>query len=172
MKQATIFRNSQIAIEITADQQFARRVIRLAWTSLVALGTIWWLAVITLKAHWFIDAGLLAGWALMPSILWASLRWPRARYALVLPSSLVGLGLLAICLTALPHEAGPRTGWLLVTTGVLLGGLLGLWFWFRWLPVPAWLHDPFSPGRWALVCLHISLILVGLALIGLDTFLT
>jgi hypothetical protein len=107
----------------------------------------------------------------MPSILWLSLRHPKMRYALILPSSLVSFALLAICLTALPNEADSRTGWLLVTGGVLLGGLLGLWFWFRWLPVPAQLHDPFSAGRWALVCIHISMILAGLTFIALDRLL-
>jgi hypothetical protein len=51
-----------------------------------------------------------------------------------------------------------------VTAGILLGSLLGLWFWYRLLPVPASLDDPFSPGRWTLVTAHIALIVVGLAL--------
>jgi hypothetical protein len=165
MKQIPTIRIGEPAIELTTDKRFARRVIRLAWTSLATLGFIWWLDTGTLESHWGIGVGLLGGWVLMPSILWLSLRWPEVRYALVLPSSLVSLALLAICLTALPDQAVPRTGWVLVTSGVFLGGLLGLWFWFRWLPVPAQLHDPFSPGRWALVCVHISLILGGLTLI-------
>ena len=92
-----------------------------------------------------------------------------ARYGLPIPSTLVGVGLVAICLTALPTEWGTaRVGWLMTTAGVLMGGVLGLWFWFRLAPVARFLDDPFSPGRWALVAAHIALIVVGLALIGLS----
>ena len=103
----------------------------------------------------------------MPVLLMLSLRWPWARYGLALPSTLVGGGLVAICLTALPPDWGAaRVGWLMTTAGVLMGGVLGLWFWFRLAPVPRFLDDPFGPGRWALVAVHIGLIVVGLALIG------
>jgi hypothetical protein len=53
----------------------------------------------------------------------------------------------------------------LVTGGVLLGGLLGGRFWYRLLPVPRALDDPFSPARWTLVALHVTAILLGLALV-------
>ena len=48
--------------------------------------------------------------------------------------------------------------------GILLGSVLGLWFWYRVLPVPAALDDPFSPGRWTLIGIHIALIVLGLML--------
>lgn len=54
----------------------------------------------------------------------------------------------------------------MTTAGVLMGGVLGLWFWFRLVPVPRFLDDPFSPGRWALVTAHIILIVAGLGLIA------
>ena len=105
----------------------------------------------------------------MPVFLTASLRWPVARYGLAIPSTLVGVSLIAICLTDLPTEwGGARVGWLMTTAGVLMGGVLGLWFWFRMAPVPRFLDDPFSPGRWTLVTVHIVLIVVGLALIGVS----
>ena len=103
----------------------------------------------------------------MPAILWFSLRRPRLRYGLALPSALVTAALLVICATALPADAFAQAGWLLLTAGILVGGLLGFWFWFRWLPVPASLHEPFAPGRWLLVAIHVALVVVGLLLAGL-----
>ncbi|MCJ7709607.1 MAG: hypothetical protein MUQ32_02145, partial [Chloroflexi bacterium] len=55
-------------------------------------------------------------------------------------------------------------GWLLMTIGVGLGGVLGLWLWFRLMPVPAALDDPLAPGRWALIGVHVALVVIGLAL--------
>lgn len=151
-------------IELTADLRFALRVKRLALTSLVALGVIWALAASTLPAPPLVDAALLAGWILMPATLFASLARPRLRYALVIPASLVGAGLLAVSLFWLPVAPLPALGWLLMTAGVSLGGLLGTWFWFRLLPVPSALDDPYAPGRWALIGAHIALIVLGMAL--------
>ena len=157
----------QASVEMTRDARFGVRVIRLAATSVVALGLIWGFQFATLQAPVFVGICLAAGWLLMPVLLISSLRWPVARYGLALPSTLVGSGLIAICLTALPAEWGaPRVGWLMTTAGVLMGGGLGLWFWFRLAPVPCFLDDPFGPGRWTLVAVHIALIVVGLALIG------
>ena len=157
----------QTSVEMTADSRFAVRVIRLAATSVVALGLIWGFQQATLDAPAFIGIALAAGWVLMPALLMVSLRWPVARYGLALPSTLVGGGLIAVCLTALPEGWGvARVGWLMITAGVLMGGVLGLWFWFRLAPVPRLLDDPFGPGRWTLVIVHIALIVVGLALIG------
>lgn len=153
-------------VELTKGAAFAGRIIRLALTSSIALGLVWWLAGATLEIPLILETSLAAGWVLMPLMLLASLRWPRVRYALVLPSSLVGLPLLVICARYLPDASLASTGWLLVTGGILLGSVLGIWFWFRWLPVPASLHDPFSRGRWLLVALHIALIVGGLALVG------
>ena len=160
---------ARLAIEMTADSRFAVRVIRLAATSVVALGLIWGFQHSILDAPALVGTALAAGWALMPVLLIASLHWPMARLGLALPSTLVGGGLVAICLTALPPDWGAaRVGWLMTTAGVLMGGALGLWFWFRLAPVPRFLDDPFGPGRWTLVAIHIVLIVIGLALIGLS----
>jgi hypothetical protein len=142
-------------------------VSRLAAVSVVGLGLIFALAVTTLEAPWPLDAALALGWALMPALLAASLRRPRLRYALVVPSLLAGAPLLAVCVAWLPAADVAAAGWLLLTGGILLGGLLGLWFWFRALPVPQALDDPFSPGRWTLVGIHVGLIVAGLALAAL-----
>jgi hypothetical protein len=137
---------------------------RLARTAAVALGIIWWLAVSTLEAPPMVGASLLLGWASMPAILVMSLRRPRLRYALVLPSSLVGVPLLGISALFLPASAVAAAGWLLMTAGILLGSALGLWFWYRVLPVPRALDDPFSAGRIALIGVHVALIVAGAAL--------
>ncbi len=135
--------------------------------SRVALGLIWWLAVVTLDIHPVIDLSLAAGWVLMPSLLMLSLRRPLLRYALVVPSSLVGVPLLVIAASGVAEGVVATVGWQILTAGILLGGALGIWFWFRWLPVPGWLHDPFSPHRWLLVALHVGLVLGGLTLVGI-----
>jgi hypothetical protein len=151
------------------DPAFAKRVVRLARTSSVALGYLTFLWAVTVDSSVLVGISLLLGWLLMPTILWLSLGRPRLRYALVIPSSLVGVGLLAICILAPPTDSAARLGWILATAGVLLGGVLGFWFWFRWAPVPAWLDHPFSTGRWLLVSIHVALIIAGLALITLST---
>ena len=153
---------------MTIDVRFDRRVIRLALESAVVHGFIWFLATAVLEANLAIRIGLLGGWVLMPLILGLSLRRPVLRYALVVPSSLVGLALLAICVTALPGDQVGRAGWVVMTAGVLLGGVLGVWFWFRWAPVPSRLHDPFSRGRLLLVGIHVSLIVSGILLAGVS----
>jgi hypothetical protein len=142
----------------------AARVKRLGFVSIVALGLIWAMAVVSLDAPPLVDGALAAGWVLMPLVLFASLAQPRLRYGLLLPGSLVGLGLLAICVGWLPAEATAAAGWLSITAGVLLGSVLGLWFWYRLLPVPAALDDPYAGGRWALIGGHVALIVMGLGL--------
>jgi hypothetical protein len=153
-------------VELTDDPAFARRIIRLGFTSSIALGLVWLLATITLDAHPGVGASLALGWLMMPSILFLSLRRPRLRYALAIPSALVGVPLLIICASNQPEGQVARTGWLLITAGILSGGVLGVWFWFRWLPVPGWLHAPFSPSRWTLIGLHVALVVSGLVLVG------
>jgi len=98
----------------------------------------------------------------MPTILAASLSRPSLRFALIVPAGAVSIGLIGMVMT------GPEatvTGWVLITVGILLGGFLGVWFWFRWLPVPRILNDPFGWPRMALVGLHLALILVGAVLV-------
>ena len=161
------FGRASAPVEMARDARFSMRVIRLAATSVVALGLIWGFQFATLHTPQFVGVSLAAGWALMPVLLVASLRWPLVRYGLALPSTLVSVGLVVICLTALPADWGAvRVGWLMTTAGVFMGGVQGLWFWFRMAPVPRFLDDPFGTGRWVLVAIHIMLIVVGLALIG------
>ena len=99
----------------------------------------------------------------MPTVLLASLRDARLRYGLAIPSVPASLGLMAIVAGATPGGLA-GVGWLLIMLGVLLGGAMGLWFWFRVLPVPTVLDAPDAPGRWALITVHVALILVGLVL--------
>jgi hypothetical protein len=153
-----------IPLELSADARMAGRIKRLGFVSLVALGLIWALAVASLEAPPLVDGALAAGWALMPTILFASLSRPLLRYGLVLPGSLVGLGLLTICAWWLPDDPLATAGWLSITLGVLMGSALGLWFWFRLLPVPARLDDPYSTGRLSLIWVHVALIVAGLGL--------
>lgn len=154
----------RIPVELSGDRAFAGRVRRLGMVSLVALGAIWGLAAATLDAPPMVERVLAAGWVLMPSILFVSLARPMARYALVVPASLVSLGLLAIVIGWLPSAPIAAAGWVLILLGVSLGGVLGLWFWYRILPVPPGLDDPFSPARWTLVAVHVALIVIGAAL--------
>jgi len=152
-----------VPIELTDDPRIRRRVKRLAAVSAVALGLVWGLAVVTTGAPPAVDAALLGGWLLMPSVLLASLRDARLRYGLAAPSVLVSLGLLAVVVGSSPGGLA-GLGWLLILLGVLLGGLMGTWFWFRVLPVPTIFDAPDAPGRWALIALHVGLIIIGLAL--------
>ncbi len=153
-------------VELSADPGFAGRIRRLAGTSVVALGLIWLLAARRLDAHPAVGVALASGWLLMPVVLWSSLRRPRLRYGLIVPSALVSLALLAVGATALPADPLARAGWLTLTAGILVGGVLGGWFWYRWRPVPAALDDPFAPGRWLLVAAHVGLVCAGLLMIG------
>lgn len=150
---------------MTGDPVFAARVRRLTIISLVALGSIWWLATATLDAGPAVNLLLFAGWLAMPTVLAASLRRPQARLLVALPATAVSIALLAVCLTALPADAPERPGWLLLTAGILIGGSLGGWFWYRWVPVPEALDDPYSRGRWSLIGIHVGLVVAGLALL-------
>jgi len=159
-------------IEMSGDPLFLPRVRRLAKVSAVALGVIWFLAIRATEPHGgVVDGALLAGWVLMPSVLWMSIRRPEMRPLIFLPSALVTLGLIALCLTALPDDGAVRGGWLLITGGILFGGFLGGWFWFRWFPVPEALDAPFSSGRWALIGAHVAMIVGGIALVALGHYL-
>jgi len=151
--------------ELSADAHFRWRVIRLTGVSIVALGLIWGLWAQTLDTSAWVGAALLAGWVLMPSLLALSLRWPQLRFGLVVPASLVSVALLAITIGWKPDHDLAAMGWIVLTLGIVLGGTLGLWFWFRVLPVPAALDRPFTPARWFLIGVHAALIVAGMALI-------
>lgn len=161
---STVLAGRRIPVELSADRAFAHRVRRLGLVSLVALGAVWGLAVTTLEAPPIVEGALLAGWALMPAILFASLAWPLLRLALTLPATLVTLGLLAIAIGWLPDSPVAAAGWVLILLGVAMGGAMGLWLWYRLLPVPTALAHPFSPARWRLIGAHVALIVGGLAL--------
>ncbi len=154
----------RVPVELTHDARFSRRVIRLSVVSAVALGLIWALVVASLEAPPAVAVAFLGGWLLMPTTLVASLSRPGLRFGLTLPATLVTVGLLAVSLGWLPPDPVAAAGWLLMTAGVALGGGLGLWLWYRLLPVPTLLDDPFSPGRWTLVGVHVALVVVGFAL--------
>lgn len=149
-------------VELTANRLFAHRIRRLVVISTVALGIIWGLALADGAELWvLVPLGL--GWVTMPTILALSLRRPLLRYALLIPATAVSIGLIGMTLTA-PDSTD--VGWLLVTLGVLVGGSLGAWFWFRWMPVPRALDDPYGAPRVALVGLHTGLVLIGMAMVA------
>lgn len=150
---------------MTADRRFGARVVRLAVTSAVALGLIFALWVASHPALSAAGAALGSGWILMPALLLLSLRRPALRYSLAVPAALVTLALIEISLVQ-PAPALAHAGWLLICGGIVLGGLLGGWFWFRLLPVPRSLDDPFAPGRWALIAVHVGLILAGMGVVA------
>lgn len=153
--------NRPVPVELTATPVMQRRVQRLAAVSVVALGLIWALATRTLDAPTLVEDALAAGWILMPAVLLWSLVVPGVRYLLVVPASLVTLALVAVCVGWLPASSLGAVGWVLLTVGILLGGSLGLWLWYRVLPVPASLDDPGARGRWALIGTHVALVVVG-----------
>ena len=162
---------ARTGIEMSGDPLFLPRVRRLARVSAVALGVIWFLALSTTEPHSVaIDGALLAGWVLMPTVLWASIRRPEIRTLVFLPSALVSVGLVALCMTALPSDDVVGGGWLLITGGILFGGFLGGWFWFRWFPVPASLDAPFSFPRWVLIGAHVAMIVAGMTLVALGHY--
>ncbi|MBI3648841.1 MAG: hypothetical protein HY240_08860 [Actinobacteria bacterium] len=151
---------------MSADPAFAPRVRRLAIVSAIALGVIWMLAVTTPGAPAPVSVSLLLAWVSMPTVLAASLRRPRVRSIVALPSALAAVALIAICVTALPADDPlAAAGWLSITAGILLGAWLGAWFWYRWFPVPVSLDAPFSTGRWALIAVHVGLVVAGVLLV-------
>lgn len=155
-------------VELSGDPAFARRVRRLVGVSAVALGVVWLLAHAAPGVGAAAEAALVAGWIAMPALLALSLARPRLRLLLALPAGLVGGALLDICLTALPAGGAARVGWPLITAGVLAGGGMGGWLWYRWMPVPRALAAPFSPARWALIGVHAAAVLAGMLLVALD----
>jgi hypothetical protein len=128
----------------------------------VALGLIFGLWSAARPGGTWAGVALGAGWTLMPATLLLMLSAPRARFALVVPATLVTAALADIAFAA------REPGWAMIALGALLGGVLGAWFWFRLLPVPGPFRDPFGPGRWALITVHVGLIVAGIALVALS----
>jgi hypothetical protein len=150
-------------VELTHDEPFEARVRRLSVVSVVALGVITVLAIRD-GAPVGVVLALVAGWILMPSLLRLSLRQPVLRYALAIPATAVTVALGVFCMAALPSDASVA-GWWVITASIALGAVMGMWLWFRWMPVPESLEDPFSPRRLTLVAVHIAGVLVGIVLV-------
>lgn len=160
----TLFSQRVPGVELTHDRTFEARVRRLSVVSLVALGTITWLAIRD-NASTAVILLLIAGWISMPTVLRASLRRPGLRYALSVPAVLFAGGL-TVFSTSLPDLAATSAaGWWTITVSLWFGAMLGMWLWFRWLPVPTRLIDPFALGRLTLVTAHIGGVLIGIALV-------
>jgi hypothetical protein len=154
--------NTRAGVELTGDRLFEHRIRRLVVISAVALGSIWGLAVADDASTWILVL-LGIGWVLMPAVLAMSLRRPMARYALMIPASFVSIGLAAMTISA---PGSTVVGWMLVTAGIVFGGFIGMWFWFRWLPVPRPFDDPFGVPRLALVGAHVGLVLAGMTMVA------
>ena len=150
------------AVELTDDPAFTGRVRRLVLVSLVALGVITALAVRDHAATWVVLL-MVIGWALMPSLLFLSIRSPGLRYGLLVPGTAFPLGVLGMAVAASGAES---IGWWLIATGLTLGGAQGIWFWFRWMPVPHQLDDPFGRSRLTMIVVHVALLLVGIATVA------
>lgn len=152
-------------LEMTDDPGVAGRVRRQALIGAVVLGLVWGLAVASSPVPPLSRWLLLVGWPLMVTVLLSSLRRPRLRYMVVVPATLIAGALIMISFD--PRIGQPEAaGWWLLTAGIVLGVVLGVWFWFRWLPVPDALDDPFSPGRWTLIAVHATLVVTGLIVVA------
>ena len=146
------------------DEDFERlhgRVRRLGAVSAIALGITWWLSREVEGAGFAEHSALIAGWVLMPATLAASLVDSRMRFLLAIPATLISLAVMRLAWLEFPSA-----GWTLLAAGLLLGSLLGTWFWFRWAPVPPALEEPFGPGRKALVAVHVTMVVVGMVLVA------
>jgi hypothetical protein len=152
-------------VEMTDDAAFNRRIARLVAISATMLGAIFVLAATVQEPPNVALGALAAGWVTMPALLAASLRRPWLRRLLIVPAALVAAGLLTMGFGGLQGTGVEQTGWWTITAGILIGATLGSWFWYRWLPVPAPLHEPFSAGRWALVAVHAGTVVLGLLLV-------
>ena len=140
------------------------RVRRLAITSAWALGVIWLLWALTVGGAPLVGAALALGWLLMPTVLWASLRRPALRLALIVPATLVTGAVAAIAFGPLPDQT-TRAGWMALLAGLAMGGVQGAWLWFGWFPVPAGLRDPLAKARLRLIFAHVALVAAGMALV-------
>jgi len=157
-----IVTRSRPGLEMTTDRIFGHRVRRLVVITAVGLGVLAGFAYLDGAPLWAL--GMLGFGSLsVPFTLACSLRRPRARRALLVPAVAVPIGLAGVAGAASEATAA---GWIVALAGLAAGAFLGLWFWFRWLPVPWILDDPFGWPRVALVGVHIGLILAGGALIA------
>ena len=154
-------------VERSNDTRFTRRVIRLGLVSAVALGFIWRVAADNPGVPHWVGLSLLGGWVTMPTLLGASVFRPEWRTLLVIPSTLVTFGVAGAMLENGHWTLAQQVGWIALSSGILLGDLLGLWFWLRLMPVPSWLEDPFSRPRWAAIGIHVGLVAAGIALVAL-----
>ena len=145
------------------ERRMARRIRRLTLVSAIALGIIWWLSTGTTYAAMPTRLALALGWLVMPTVLLARLRLPRARLGLALPSTLVTVALAAISIAAWRDGSATAPGWSLLLLGITLGDLLGGWLWFGVLPVPPGLRDLGSVARWLLILAHVGPLVAGLA---------
>lgn len=152
--------------EMTNDPRFRRRIERLVLISAAALGVITLLVVWAANTGWVATGLMLAGWVTMPTLLAASLSRPHLRYLLAVPATIVSASLLVVAI-GLDGSAWARAGWWSMAAGVLAGGALGAWFWYRWVPVPRPFDEPFSRGRWALIAVHAGLVIAGGAVVAL-----
>jgi hypothetical protein len=157
-------------VEMSRDPGFTRRIKRLIAVSATALGPISFLVIFTGHADRAASGLMVAGWIAMPALLAASLRKPRWRYLLIIPAGLVSASLLTV---ALGYDGATlsRIGWWVILAGVLAGGTLGGWFWYRWAPVPRSLDGPLAIGRWMLIVVHAGLVVVGVLLVALGEVL-
>ena len=157
-------------MEMSSDPDIARRIKRLIAISAVALGLIFLLICTAAEAGPGPTGLMIGGWATMPILLAGSLSSPRWRYLLAIPAGLVSASLLIVAL-GFEGSITARIGWWMMTAGVLEGGTLGGWFWYRWVPVPRPFDQPFSAGRWVLVALHAALVVTGGAFVAIGELL-
>lgn len=155
------FADHRQGVELTTDPLFARRIRRLVGVSAVALGVIAWLSVRSGGPRASVIL-LVFGWVTMPVVLAVSLSRPMLRYALVLPATLVTVGLVGMVLST---DGAETVGWMLITLGIAVGGSLGMWLWYRWFPVPYILDDPYGIPRMMLLSVHIILVISGVVVV-------
>ncbi|HSJ70113.1 MAG TPA: hypothetical protein VLA29_00515 [Acidimicrobiia bacterium] len=155
------FADHRQGVELTTDPLFERRVRRLVVVSAVALGLISWLAIRS-GAPRAVVVLLMLGWVIMPVVLAASLSRPLLRYTLILPATLVTVGLVGMILST---DGTELLGWTLIALGITLGGSLGMWLWYRWFPVPYVLDDPYGVPRLMLLSVHVVLVVSGVVLV-------
>lgn len=160
----TAFSRGAPGVELTHDPPFEARIRRLSVVSLIALGAITGLAIRD-GASTTVVLLLTTGWVLMPTVLRASLRRPGLRYALSIPATLVAGGLTLFSTTLSGNGDPAVVGWWMITVSLWFGAALGMWLWYRWIPVPRWLDAPFGLGRLVLVTLHIGGVLIGIAFV-------